>query len=47
VSCGLESFLADAARLTAGGGLRLTGLAAFNLVPYTEHVETVGVFEHA
>jgi tRNA/tmRNA/rRNA uracil-C5-methylase (TrmA/RlmC/RlmD family) len=44
VSCGLESFLADAARLTAGGGLRLTGLAAFNLMPYTEHVETVGVF---
>jgi tRNA/tmRNA/rRNA uracil-C5-methylase (TrmA/RlmC/RlmD family) len=47
VSCGLGSFLADAARLTAGGGLRLTGLAAFNLMPYTEHVETVGVFEHA
>jgi tRNA/tmRNA/rRNA uracil-C5-methylase (TrmA/RlmC/RlmD family) len=45
VSCGLESFLDDAARLTNGGGLRLTGLAAFNLMPYTEHVETVGVFE--
>jgi len=45
VSCGLESFLADANRLTAAGGLRLTGLAAFNLMPYTEHVETVGVFE--
>jgi tRNA/tmRNA/rRNA uracil-C5-methylase (TrmA/RlmC/RlmD family) len=45
VSCGLESFLADATRLTSGGALRLTGLAAFNLMPYTEHVETVGVFE--
>jgi tRNA/tmRNA/rRNA uracil-C5-methylase (TrmA/RlmC/RlmD family) len=45
VSCGLESFLADAARLTSGGGLRLTGLSAFNLMPYTEHVETVGLFE--
>lgn len=45
VSCGLESFLADAARLTASGRLRLTGLTAFNLMPFTEHVETVGVFE--
>lgn len=45
VSCGLESFLADTARLTSGGGLRLTGLAAFDLMPHTEHVETVGVFE--
>jgi len=45
VSCGLESFIADAGRLTAGGRLRLTGLTAFNLMPFTEHVETVGVFE--
>ena len=45
VSCGLESLLADTARLTAAGRMRLTGLAAFNLMPYTEHVETVGVFE--
>jgi tRNA/tmRNA/rRNA uracil-C5-methylase (TrmA/RlmC/RlmD family) len=44
VSCGLESFLTDTARLTAGGQLRLVGLTAFNLMPYTEHVETVGVF---
>jgi 23S rRNA (uracil1939-C5)-methyltransferase len=47
VSCGLESFLADAARLTAGGRLRLRGLTAFNLMPFTEHVETVGCFERA
>jgi tRNA/tmRNA/rRNA uracil-C5-methylase (TrmA/RlmC/RlmD family) len=45
VSCGLESFLADAARLAAGGRLRLTQLAAFNLMPFTEHVETVALFE--
>jgi 23S rRNA (uracil1939-C5)-methyltransferase len=45
VSCGLESFRADTARLTDGGPFRLTGLAAFNLMPYTEHVETVGCFE--
>jgi tRNA/tmRNA/rRNA uracil-C5-methylase (TrmA/RlmC/RlmD family) len=45
VSCGLESFLADSARLTASGKLRLTGLTAFNLLPFTEHVETVARFE--
>ena len=45
VSCGLDSFLADAARLIAGGRLRLAALTAFNLMPYTEHVETVARFE--
>ncbi len=47
VSCGLQSFLADTARLTATGGLRLRDLAAFNLMPFTEHVETVACFEPA
>ena len=47
VSCGLESFLEDAARLIAGGRLRLADLAAFDLMPYTEHVETVALFERA
>lgn len=45
VSCGLDSFLSDAARLTAGGKLRLGALTAFNLLPFTEHVETVARFE--
>lgn len=45
VSCGLESFLNDAARLTSGGKLRLAALTAFNLLPFTEHVETVACFE--
>jgi 23S rRNA (uracil1939-C5)-methyltransferase len=45
VSCGLESFLADTARLTGRGRLRLTALTAFNLLPFTEHVETVARFE--
>jgi tRNA/tmRNA/rRNA uracil-C5-methylase (TrmA/RlmC/RlmD family) len=45
VSCGLESFLADTARLTSRGTLSLRGLTAFNLVPYTEHVEIVACFE--
>jgi tRNA/tmRNA/rRNA uracil-C5-methylase (TrmA/RlmC/RlmD family) len=45
VSCGLESFLNDAARLTAHGKLRLVALTAFNLLPFTGHVETVARFE--
>ncbi len=45
VSCGLESFLADAGRLTAGGELALTDLRVFDLMPYTDHVETVACFD--
>lgn len=45
VSCGLAAFDADAGRLTEGGRLRLASLTAFDLMPFTEHVETVGVFE--
>lgn len=45
VSCGLESFLADAGRLCAGGGFRLASLEAFDFMPYTGHVETLAVFE--
>ena len=47
VSCGLESFLEDAARLTSHGKLRLRELAVFNLLPFTGHVETVARFERA
>ena len=47
VSCGLESFLADTERLTSRGRLRLRDLTAFNLMPHTEHVETVARFERA
>jgi 23S rRNA (uracil1939-C5)-methyltransferase len=45
VSCGLNSFLNDTARLTAGGRLKLVALTAFNLMPFTEHVETLASFE--
>jgi 23S rRNA (uracil1939-C5)-methyltransferase len=45
VSCGLESLLRDAAQLTLRGTLRLRSLKAFNLMPFTEHVETVARFE--
>ena len=47
VSCGLDSFLADTERLTSSGKLRLGGLTVFNLMPFTEHVETVACFERA
>lgn len=47
VSCGLESFINDTAQLTLRGKLRLRALNAFNLLPFTEHVETVARFERA
>ena len=47
VSCGLESFLSDSAQLLAKGKLRLGALTAFNLMPFTEHVETVARFERS
>jgi tRNA/tmRNA/rRNA uracil-C5-methylase (TrmA/RlmC/RlmD family) len=47
VSCALDSLLRDAARLTARGTLRLGALTAFNLLPFTEHVEIVARFERA
>jgi 23S rRNA (uracil1939-C5)-methyltransferase len=45
ISCGLTSFLEDTDRLLAAGKLRLASLTAFNLLPYTEHVETLARFE--
>lgn len=47
VSCGLESFLNDTTQLISRGKLRLGALTAFNLMPFTEHVETVARFERA
>ncbi|MDP8986561.1 MAG: methyltransferase [Pseudomonadota bacterium] len=47
VSCGLDSLLKDAAQLTSRGTLRLGALTAYNLLPFTEHVETVARFERA
>jgi 23S rRNA (uracil1939-C5)-methyltransferase len=47
ISCGLDSFLNDAARLFSSGKLRLGALTAYNLLPYTGHVETVARFERA
>lgn len=47
VSCSRESLREDLAILTATGSLKLTGLRAFNLIPFTEHVETVASLERA
>jgi 23S rRNA (uracil1939-C5)-methyltransferase len=47
VSCGLKSFIKDTTQLTSPGKLRLGALTAFNLLPFTEHVETVARFERA
>ncbi len=47
VGCGLESFLNDTEVLTSQGRLRLTALTTFNLMPFTDHVETVARFEPA
>jgi len=44
VSCGLTSFVNDVNLLLAGGRMRLSELTAFNLMPFTEHVETVACF---
>ncbi len=45
ISCSLESLQRDVTRLTAQGRQRLVALTAFNLMPFTEHVETVARFE--
>ncbi len=45
VSCGLDSLLRDTAQLTSRGKLRLATLAAFDFLPFTEHVECVASFE--
>jgi tRNA/tmRNA/rRNA uracil-C5-methylase (TrmA/RlmC/RlmD family) len=45
VSCDLDSLVRDAERLLAHGRLRIAALTAFNLMPYTGHVETLVRFE--
>jgi 23S rRNA (uracil1939-C5)-methyltransferase len=47
VSCGLASFVNDLKLLQGTGGLVLAELTAFNLMPFTEHVETVAVLRRA
>ncbi len=47
VSCAMESFLKDTARLICHDRLRLAALTAFNLLPFTEHVEMIAQFDRA
>jgi 23S rRNA (uracil1939-C5)-methyltransferase len=47
VSCSLDSFLQDLKLLQAPGGLKLAQLTAFNLMPFTDHVETVAILRRA
>jgi 23S rRNA (uracil1939-C5)-methyltransferase len=47
VSCALDSLQEDIVRLTCKRTLRLAGLAAFDMFPYTAHLETVARFERA
>jgi tRNA/tmRNA/rRNA uracil-C5-methylase (TrmA/RlmC/RlmD family) len=44
VSCGLDSFLRDSESLLQGP-YRLTALEAFALFPFTDHAETLALFE--
>jgi tRNA/tmRNA/rRNA uracil-C5-methylase (TrmA/RlmC/RlmD family) len=45
VSCGIEAFLREAEALRRRGGMQLRALVPFALFPFTEHVETVALFE--
>jgi 23S rRNA (uracil1939-C5)-methyltransferase len=45
VSCDLDSLQRDATALSTAGGMHLKFLQAYNLMPFTEHVETVAIFE--
>lgn len=47
VSCDPGSLLRDVGGLLARGRLRLAALTAFNLMPYTHHVETLARFERS
>jgi tRNA/tmRNA/rRNA uracil-C5-methylase (TrmA/RlmC/RlmD family) len=44
-SCGLPALLSESDELVASGAFELTHLEAYALFPFTEHVETLAVFE--
>ncbi|CAJ1394800.1 unnamed protein product [Effrenium voratum] len=44
MSCGHDSFMADASRLLAGGAFRLLELRCYDMFPYTSHIESLGIF---
>jgi len=47
LSCGLDSFLRDCARLCDSHRLRLSSLEVYALFPHTDHVETLARFSRA
>lgn len=47
LSCDLDQLCSDAAALLSQGRLRLDRLQPFALFPFTDHVETLAVFERA
>ena len=44
-SCGSPSFLAEAARLLESGSVRLLALELYGLFPYSEHMESLALFQ--
>lgn len=47
VSCGLDSLERDCAALVEAGHMRLRSLEPFALFPFTQHVETLALFERS
>lgn len=47
VSCGVDSFIAQAEQLRGSGRFRLSGLEVYVMFPYTDHVETLAWFDRA
>lgn len=47
LSCGLSSFIADTRELLGSGRFTLRGVIAYDLFPFTGHVETLAWFEPA
>jgi tRNA/tmRNA/rRNA uracil-C5-methylase (TrmA/RlmC/RlmD family) len=45
LSCGLDAFERDARALIASGRMRMRQLVPYALVPFTDHVETLALFE--
>jgi tRNA/tmRNA/rRNA uracil-C5-methylase (TrmA/RlmC/RlmD family) len=45
LSCGLPAFLTESRRLYESGRYNLTHLSAWAYFPYTEHIETLAVFD--
>jgi 23S rRNA (uracil1939-C5)-methyltransferase len=45
LSCGLSSLLRESEKLRASGSFRMIHLSAYNYFPFTEHVETLAIWQ--